>query len=1307
MIRRVLKWLIISLCGLYACLHVVVASSPVQKRLFEEIRQALLKFGLDLQIESVQFSAFVPRFYLNRVTLGTTKDAPVQFPEPLHIDKIKVQFQPLGLLQRKISISEALLFHPRIFIPQADQIYKRIKNMLEKQSQIAVQGTHLNVEFKRIGIVDALFHVDSQDPPFSIRSRSLSAFLTQDTVEQQNIVVNSNHMDLTRNKLEVAFQKVDVDVDLSGKSLRVNKGQLQGEDFNIVLKGATVLPKDGKTLPDSFHGNYEGKISLRYLNQLPELKLPNLTGFIASTGNIKLVNGGYTGTGTFEYGDLELDGYKLGKMNLNYGFNGKKLDLTDLKLQAAGGEITTSLATIRLEDTFPITTQLKLDGLKLRSLLATLKEENAPVQMDINGTLGVKGQFVKPFGLDTQLKADFSNLLVLNDLKKPPVGTNKTIAIKNGQIHGNLKFSEDKLAFVSEVSVLQGKAALEGYVGFDNKAELRVKGTELSLTELHDIADLRFKGKTNLNAEVEIRGKSARVRGDFETMQSEISDLVLGTVRGKAFYENGLLSFEDLSRNAIEPVRGFGFVDFTPKDTHYRFDVSARRAGIDEIFSIFNNTKLDFPAPKSGETNVRIRIEGGHDPEGIEVVANGTARNFSWYGEKWLSSTYNVRYRPKFVALTRAMLVKRSGGLEARGHFEKGRSELSLLSRGLRLEELNWIGKAPVQGEIVGSMRLKGDFNRPTGEGDVRLVNSFFRGNRLEDSTLLLRVVKGETELSGSLMGERLRGRLIHSEKKGFDDELIFFFKGFDVAPLLSLWMEKDLPPINSILLTGDMSLRHVLEGWDAVSGSGTLSDVNIGFRGNPMRNEQLVQFKIQKGALTVDRFRLNGPLGQLAVEYAMKPDQTIIASADGKMDLQHIQPFIPGLEYGVGKVSLGLRMSGTSARYSLLGNIQLEDGVFRIIGLEDEYRNANVLLTLSQDRINVDRFDAQMGGGTVKVSGDVRINKFRSLAPNLAIQANRVQMKANDSLSLNLNGDFTIKGTAAPYQFAGRCKLNQARLTDFTVRGGSLTNSDIPAFNFDVRCEAKDQLLVQTDVMNAEFRGNLRLTGNTNKIGLLGEVEGIRGSILFKETKFNLETGNARFEDPTNISPRFNVTGTALVREQAVDVPQSYDVNLQVFGTPSDYKIRLSSVPQLAEPELISLLILGVTSRSQEGNYVDFGTTVVGSTPFQTKLQDEFGLDIKVSAQKGSQTGGSSTAGATSGDTTVPSVKLQKEVTKKTKVSVSNTIDAVPLKEFKIEHMLNDNFTVNGARTEKNKGASSEPAASYGVDFRYRFNFE
>jgi translocation and assembly module TamB len=1314
--------------GLYLTLHLVLGSSPVQRRVVDEIRRALSGYGLDLQIESIEFSAFTPKIYLNRVTLRSLPKSKISLPNPIQIDKIKIEFQPIALISKRLVIEEATLFHPRLLIPNADTLYRRVTSMLGNHKAPEVQGGFFKLVVKKIGVVDALFDISSAEPAFTLRSRSLSAFVQNNVSGQQTITVDSHNLELVRQALNLNLTSLALDIDLTKRSIRVNRAIIESDQMAINVKGVSAVPEGNEKLPSTLNASYDFKIPVSLLNKIPELKVPELDGLVSSAGTVALANGTYSGSGTLRYDDLFVTRYRIGRGALTYSLSEKKVLLSNIDLRYGGGELTSKLMTIELKDRYPIAGELTLKAIHLEDILDSLKSPDSPVRFGTSGTMVVKGALGSPFEVTGEIKGKFEDLEVVDDPKKKSTPDNSILLVKNGDLGGKLRFLLDKMEFQAAIQGLEGTLTGEGFVDYDNNAKVITKGNHLSLTGLKHIAELQVGGWANLNSEVTVTNGHAKITGDFDVTNGEISDIFLGSVKGQAYFENMLLSFENLeATTSLEPVKGNGFVDFKPVHTHYRFNVDGRRLLVDDAFRSFQKLKLKFPQPSHGEVSARLTIEGGHDDKGMEIAASGQAKNFKWYDEQWLSSSFSALFRSGYTDITRLILFKKSGGLELKAHLAnagaggnvgESRSSLSFISHGLRLEELNHLGNAPLAGELAGQLSLEGDLSNPSGSGNISASNVMFRGVPLPDSTFKVTTDEGQMQIMANLFGETLRGRLAKNIlKKGLWQVLLYFEK-FDAAPLLTMLMGKDIPTLNRIDATGDISLEGDLNDWQTLKGSGALSQIEVGLKGTPMRNVRPVSIQVNKGTVKIDRFSLIGKESELTLDFMYSPSQSVRASLDGKIDLQFVQPFIPGVEYGSGKVAAGLRLSGKPNDFSLLGNVSLEDGSFRITGIRDEFRNAQVQLSLSQDRINVDHLEANVNGGLVNVEGEVHIDKFRTLSPNLKLTADRVVMRTANYLTTKFSGDFAIRGNAKPYTLSGKCRVIEANLTRFDAGTEARDTGEPPILKLDVNCEAKEKLFVKTDVMSAEFKGNFHLLGNNNEIGLLGSAEAVRGSILFRERNFTLNSGNVKFESPDRIAPRFSVGGRAIVQEQTssnqpnqLQASQQYEVNLQVYGTPASYKIILTSNPELAEADIISLLVLGVTSRGQDNNFMDLGTTLVGQIPLQSQLENQLGVDIRINTQTSKNTSTSSATTSTpttTSDTTVPSVKIQKDITNRTKVSYSNTLEAIPYRELKIEHMLDDNLTVNGTAVDRAKGGTDATTTqSYGLDFRYRFQFE
>lgn len=1339
--RRAFFIFCLTLLGLYLGLHLVLGSSPVQKRVLAGLQAELAKFDLDLQMEGIEFSPFSPKIYLNQVTLTAGPRALINLPHPLTIDKIKIQFQPIALLYRHLVIEELILFHPRILIPDANALYQKVQTLLSSKKNIST-GSSFSVIFRKVGVVDALISIDASQPAFSFRTRSLSAFLQMQGTDQRSLSLQSNHIELKQNPLALSFSRVDIDVDMVKKSLRLNKAILESEPLSLNLKGISTLPLTKEKGPDAISLSYEIQVALPILNQwekflggptnTPEKtkRLPSLTGRLSANGNIRRNGEGFSGNGSLHYDGLSISGYRIGKASLSYGLTSEHLELTNTDFNYSGGHVLAKKIVLGFKEPYPLTGELSLEDIELAELLEGLKITPSPVRLKMGGKVSVSGQLASPFQIRMDADAQTKELLVLRHRHAPVSPENQVLKIKEGGIKGLLTFTTERFSFDTVLNLLGSSVKTDGYVSIGDADDslIKLKGENISLTELKNIAELEVAGMTTLTAQVDVRGNDVKIAGTFDARDAEISELSLGSVKGDAYYQNDLLSFENLEIPAIEPLRGTGFVDFKPSETHYRFSGDAPRIEMNQVFGIFRKNPLSFAPPREGEIDARFTIEGGHDAKGIEVASSGQAKAFSWYGEKWVSANYHLKYRKNDVDLDRLLLLKKTGALEIKAKFGEKTSHLEFLSRQLLIEELDYFRGSSVKGEIAGALRFNGNESNPflQGNGDVKVTKTVFRGSPLPDTQLKLVSAPKRWEINGAVAGEHLKGKFVRSPEK---DEIQVGFQNFDFTPLMTLAMGKDIPSINHLTATGEVSMEGNLAELASLNGKGSVSKLDLGFRGSPMTNGQPIQVEIEKGKIKVSRFQLESPDSQLSMDLSYEPKKKIQASMDAKLDLQVLQPFIPGLEYGTGKVAVGLRVSGLPSQYELLGNATLDDGFFRITGLRDEFRSTKARFSISHDRMNFDRFETTVNGGIFTVGGDIRINRFQTFAPNLTLHANKVGLNLLPSLFTRFSGDFFIRGSKIPYALTGTCHISESVLTEFgsPPREPASVEPSGPILTFDVTCDAKDHLLVKTEMMEAEFKGNFHLLGNTDRVGLLGSAEAIKGTLIFKDTRFNLVSGTVRFESPNSILPRFSVSGQARIREQKLsrlnvanaetDRPQEYEVTLLVFGTPSDYKIRLSSSPSLPEGDIISLLVLGVTSRGQEGNYVDLGSALVGQIPLQSKIQNEFGLDIRLKSQtptelqqiNQAQSASASGTNAASGrsDVTVPSVQIQKEITKKTRVSFSNTLEATPTRELRLEQMLDENLSVNATVERSQIDSTQQPSQSYGLDFRYRFHFE
>ncbi len=1315
--RRFLFGLALTLITAYVLLHVVLGSTPVQRRVISEMRAQLKTLGLDLKIESIEFSALFPRIYLNRVTVLASDEGKFKGLPAITIDKIKFEFQPLALLVREVQVTELSFFHPVFVVSNVQHwipIFQREFGGNNKKKTVTTP-IPFRINIKKVGLVDALMDLKSASPAWAFTSNSLTFYFMNSSASQYTIQAELKNAAGRYENSDLKLNRFDLDVDVSAKSFRLNRLLVEGESFNLTTTGVSSLDiLTQKRIPASsaLAIDYEGEVA--WLNRIGLLgQLPELSGAIGLHVKAKTDDKLISTSGNLTYKEVVVDGYRIGTGRMQFESDPKNvLHLKEVSLNWANGELASKDLSIGLTSPYPIAGKLKARGMSLKALLADVRTPNAPADMRIDGEVNVRGGFV-PFEIVTEIDTQIANLYVAESDPK-----NNSIDIPGGTVKGTLSFYPDRMAFDDVVEVLGGTAEVKGHLGFHkNPTELTMKATNLSFNELKHISNLQVRGLIpTLEASLTHTTQGVRIAGDFTTTGAELESVRLGDVQGQVHFESGLLTFDNLVMASNEPILGRGYVDFSPEKTHYKFQAEVKRAELARVFKVFPEGILPFPAPTGGELSGRVFIEGGRGGEGLEIEAAGQAKDFQWYGEHWHGANFSTNFRPKHTSLRRILLFKRTGALQVNGTLDDGETDLHIRSHSLRLEEFSRFKGTSLSGEILGDVHFKmkqGLLNYAGGKLQAKKFT--FRSAEIPEWNLNMASDDKLIRSTFATSDGSLTGSYRHPLVKQGDGELGLNFIRFDGLPWLSAFLGVDLDTFQEMRIGGRVDLTGSLDKWGQLRGGAKLDTLRMGLRNGVLENKTPIEISTSAGEFRVAPFRLEGGESQFSGDWVWSSSGAWSGKLDGRSDVAVLRPFLPFVESASGKLLFGVRATGSAAKRDFLGNARIENGNLRFKGMADELKSLDAQLTLSKSAINFDRFEATVNGGRLNAGGDIGMDLFSDFVPRLQMTADRVLLNFMDgNLNTLVTGNFSFSGKGAPYLIKGTCDLVEANLLKLEAAPSGPLRQEKPVFNYDIECQSNGGAYVKTDLLNAEFKGDFHLVGRDTAMGLLGATELVEGSLLFRETKFVLTSGVVKFESESRIAPRFNLAGNTRIREENTSNPAEYEVALLTYGVPEDYRIRLTSSPALTEPEIISLLVLGFTGRgNQEGSFMDLGSAVMGQIPLQSKIQGSLGFDIKVKSRNQSQSSSISSA-AGSGEvtgTTTPSVVIQKDITRKTRLSVSSTLDTAPTREFRVEQLLNDNLSINATTTDstKNTSATTTPQSSqsYGVDFRYRFTFE
>ena len=295
--------------------------------------------------------------------------------------------------------------------------------------------------------------------------------------------------------------------------------------------------------------------------------------------------------------------------------------------------------------------------------------------------------------------------------------------------------------------------------------------------------------------------------------------------------------------------------------------------------------------------------------------------------------------------------------------------------------------------------------------------------------------------------------------------------------------------------------------------------------------------------------------------------------------------------------------MGGTFAAPLVLGNLHIESGEMRLRGLPFAAREMNGSVSFSQDALVIDEMHGKVNNGEAKVSGGVSLRRFVPQKIDLAAHLGEVGVRLQDNLNATLEGDVTLFGPPLEPVVGGSVTLSRMTYTedidversllDFSRRPPAprvlVKSSVVPRFDLDVHLGRN--VRIENNLARADLKGDLKVTGTSRNLGLLGSVNTVHGVAQFRGNEFQIEQGVVTFTDRQRIRPSFELQALSVIK--ASGKTDEYKVHLHGFGTPAEPHLALSSEPALVEADVGFLLAFGFVASQSNFNAADSGLAI------------------------------------------------------------------------------------------------------------------
>jgi translocation and assembly module TamB len=330
----------------------------------------------------------------------------------------------------------------------------------------------------------------------------------------------------------------------------------------------------------------------------------------------------------------------------------------------------------------------------------------------------------------------------------------------------------------------------------------------------------------------------------------------------------------------------------------------------------------------------------------------------------------------------------------------------------------------------------------------------------------------------------------------------------------------------------------------------------------------------------------------------SLPPRGALAFHLEGDGELANVVDLLPlGEDRLAGHFAVDVTVNGTVAAPNASGQLSLRNGRYESLTFGTILAGISFDLVGNRDRLVLEHFAAADGErGTLALSGAVNLAAAAGPTFDVAGQLKEFNAVRRDEANAKASGDVRLTGTLTAPNLAARLRITSAELRvperlsqsarpidviQINSATGQVLSAPDPQQNgkhlivvaLDVDVDMPGPVFVRGRGLDSEWRGRLRVAGDSTAPQLTGKLEVIRGTYDLLGKSANLTRGTITFVGGAHIDPTIDIEA----RVTSTDVVAI----VQISGTATQPKIALSSQPELPQDEILSRVLFG-TSISQ-----------------------------------------------------------------------------------------------------------------------------
>lgn len=993
-------------------------------------------------------------------------------------------------------------------------------------------------------------------------------------------------------------------------------------------------------------------------------------------------------------------------LGAHYKLEGGNVEVENLHAQLLGGRLDGKLVIRDLTGASRGRLQASLKNISLEDLAAASGNQPSLKEANINGRINANA--------DATWGKTLNNLVAHSDATiEAALGKSGSSTPLNGVIHANYVNAKKELAVnQSYIKTPQTSITLNGTISDRSELQVRMQSGDLHELELL-AANFSKPAPGQQPQELGLSGTAiltAIVRGSTNNPQVT-AQLAANNLRVKGSSWKVLRT--NLSANPSQVRLSNGDLEATTQG-HINFDVqvalrhwgytasnpvalqvSGSQLSIADLERLAGKTY-----PVSGTLSVNVAVHGsqlspvGH---GDINVANGKAS-----GEVFQS--VNLRFQGNGNAIDANVAIKLPAGTTQAKvtYYPKTEAyQAQVETNNLRLEKLQAVRARNLQ--INGGLNLKA-----TGKGTLKspelTASLAIPALQIQKQTirgLAFNASVHDHKADISLNSQVAETYVKASGEIGIEAPYMANLRAdtgrIPFQPLLAMYA-----PAQAADMGGEaelhVSVRGPLQDKSKVEAHLEIPVLAANYKDVKLAATKPIRLDYQNEVATLQPTAIQGTDTDIRIQGVVPISNAKAASflVQGTVDLRLAQMLEPDLQSS-GQIKFDINSKKYSEGSNVEGRIELVNANIQTPDAPVGLSNANGVITVTQERMEITSFQGQVGGGTITAKGGMAYRP--GIQFDMALNANNVRVRYPEGVRAVLGSNLSLTGTPQAGLLSGQVRVEHVSFTngfDLSSFMDQFNGESAPPatqgitqnIKLNINVQSTSQMNLTSSQVSLQGSANLRVVGTAADPVILGRTNLTGGEMFLANNRYVIQNGTINFVNPVETEPVVNLNVTTVVDQ--------YNITLHFQGPISRLQTNYTSQPALPPVDIINLLAFGKTTEAQAANPAPTGAAggeaLVAqgvSSQVSSKIAKVAGIsNLSIDPTLG---GGSNTSNPGA------RIAIKQRVSGSVYVTFATDVTSTQQQQIQVEYKMTPRWSLSATR-DQNGGV--------GVDAKYRKSF-